>query len=149
MAGINQLVTGNNAELEYKVYESGDTASSTFKSVVELNTLGDLTDTANVIDVPSFGKAYTRSIAGQKTAGPVDMTLNWHPANTEHAALYTAYQAGTKLSFKVKIKSGAEETYIDFAGFLSSFTASLPLDNVVTAAVQIAVDGGYAISHKA
>ena len=149
MSGLTQIFTGNNCVFSYKIYEEGDNADATYESVNEMNSLGDLSDSANVIDVPAFGEAYTRSIAGQKTAGPVDMTLNWTPADTQHAALYQAYAEDTKLSFKLTAKKGDAETYLVFGGFLSSHSTSFPLDGVVTAVISIAVDGGYTLSHKA
>ncbi len=141
----NDISTGLKTRLFYG--NAGDTVDLIATEVPEINSLGDLTDEAAEISVPTYNSEYTRTLPGQKTASAFEATLNWSPANTSHAAMKSAYDNRTKHGFKIQMEDGVGGTFTaHFEGYVTAFTISNPVDNVRTAAMKISIDGGYTIT---
>lgn len=141
----NEISTGLNTRLFYG--NAGDAVALIVTEVPEINTLGDLSDEAAEISVPTYNSEYTRTLPGQKTASAFEATLNWSPGNSAHAAMKAAYDGRTKHGFKIEMLDGVGGTFTaHFEGYVTAFTISNPLDNTRTAAMKISIDGGYTIT---
>lgn len=141
----NEISAGLKTRLFYGT--AGDTAALIVTEIPEINSLGDLSDEAAEISVPTYNSEYTRTLPGQKTASAFEATLNWSPGNASQAAMKAAYDDRTKHGFKIEMLDGVGGTFTaHFEGYVTAFTVSTPLDNVRTAGMKISIDGGYTIT---
>jgi len=103
--------------------------------------IGNISNEANVIDVPEFGATFRGKLRGQLDAGQLDSVLYWAPRNTEHLALRTAAESGSTVYVTVKWIDGANVEYVTFKGFVSSFGIDTAFDDVAKANVTFVIDG--------
>jgi hypothetical protein len=136
MAHLNDISVGSFTKLFYK-----DT--STFLEVTDVQSIGAPSDEATVITVPEYGVQYQRSIVGSKTAGAVELILNWNPSNASHVALNDLYDSSARSEFYIEYTNGAgtESTFRSFAGYVSSTSLGSEFDAVRSQTVSITVDG--------
>ena len=109
--------------------------------VAEVGSIGTMELTANVIEYNAHGNDYKRKLVGQKDSGTLSLTLNWMAGDTKHTALKTAYDDGSAQTFAVRWVSGAENATAEFTGYISSYSIDTPVEDVVTANVEISIDG--------
>ena len=68
----------------------------------EVQEIGALELTANVIEYNSYGQSFKRKLVGQRDSGVLDINLNWVPDATSQAVqdrLKSYYESGAKLYF--------------------------------------------------
>lgn len=148
MGAITTPFTGQSTALYVSASTLGLDAVAAGTLVGEVQNIGDIELSANVIEVSKYGSDYKSKLVGQKDSGTIDVTLNWVPDATtqsEHALLQTHYSSGDKLYFAIVWNEGANQAGCTFAGYVTSFAISQPLEDVVTLNVSIAIDGAVAI----
>ena len=109
--------------------------------VAEVSSVGTLELSANIIEYNSYGNTHKQKLVGQKDSGTLSLTINWVCGDTSHTALKSKYDAGTAQTFAIKWISGSENAVAQFTGFVSSFSIDTPVEDVVSANVEIAIDG--------
>ena len=114
--------------------------------VAEVSSVGTLELTANIIEYNSYGNTHKQKLVGQKDSGTLSLTINWVAGDTSHAALKAKYDAGTSQTFAIKWISAGENAVAQFTGFVSSFSIDTPVEDVVSANVEIAIDGAVAFA---
>lgn len=145
MAAISAPFTGQNTKLYAKAsaHTLGSLAAGDL--VGEVQNIGDIELSANVIEVSTYGSDYKGKLVGQKDSGTVDISLNWVPDSGTQAAqdlLRTSYESGAKVYLVIVwADSGAGIAACDFAGFVQSYSISQPLEDVVTVNVTVNIDG--------
>lgn len=110
----------------------------------EVSSVGTLELSANVIEYNSYGKTHKQKLVGQKDSGTLSLTVNWIAGDTGHTALKAAYDAGSLENFGVRWISGSENATATFTGYISSFSIDTPVEDVVMASIEIAIDGAVA-----
>jgi hypothetical protein len=116
--------------------------------VGEVQNLGDMELSANVIEVSTYGSAYKQKLVGQKDSGTLDITLNWVPdasAQSEQALLQASYSSGAKVHFAIIWNDGANQAGCTFSGYVQSYGISQPLEDVVTVNVSINIEGAVVL----
>lgn len=115
------------------------------EEVGNVSSVGTLELSANIIEYNKYGSGYKSKLVGQKDSGTLDITLNWVPdASTEanQALLKAKYDSGEKLYFAVVWSDpSANNAGATFEGYVASFSVDTPVEDVVSANVQIAIDG--------
>lgn len=110
----------------------------------EVDNVGDFELTRNIIEYNSYGTNYKRKLVGQADSGTLDIQLSWVPdaaTQPNQGLLKDHYDSGAKLFFAVMwTDASGNEAGATFAGFVASFSISQPVDDVVRASVQIAID---------
>ncbi|HCG5955132.1 hypothetical protein HJ059_18650 [Vibrio parahaemolyticus] len=136
MAHLNDVSAGNYTKM---FYNSG----SAFTEITEVQSIGSPTDEATVIQVPQYGVQYQRSIVGSKTAGSIELVLNWNPSNPTHQAMVDKYATSERVDFYIEYTTpaGTESTFRSFSGFVSSNSLGSEFDTVRTMTVSITIDG--------
>lgn len=119
----------------------GGTIDNTTK-VAEVASVGTLELSANIIEFNSYGSDYKRKLVGQKDSGTLSLTLNWVAGDTSHTALKTSYDNGSAGTYAVRWVSGSENATAEFTGYIASYSIDTPAEDIVTASVEIAIDGG-------
>jgi predicted secreted protein len=135
--------------LKTKIHASAaalTTASAAPSNLIgEVGQIGTLELTANIIEFNAYGSDYKRKLVGQKDSGTLDLTLNWVPSSTaapQQALLKTHYDSGASLNFAIIwTDSGNNVAGATFKAFVASYSVEQPVEDVVTASVQLAIDG--------
>ena len=140
MSSINAPFHGLATEL-HKTASIGGTIDASTK-IAEVASVGTLEISANIIEFNSYGNDYKRKLVGQKDSGTLSLTLNWVAGDTSHAALKTAYDNGSSETFAIRWISGSENATAEFTGYIASYSIDTPVEDVVSATVEIAIDGG-------
>ena len=123
----------------------GATLSGASK-VAEVSSVGTLELTANIIEYNSYGNTHKQKLVGQKDSGTLSLTINWVAGDTSHAALKAKYDDGQPQTFAIKWISAGENAVAEFTGYVSSFSIDTPVEDVVSANVEIAIDGAVAFA---
>lgn len=146
MAAITAPFTGQNTKLYAK---SGAHTLATLVAgdlVGEVQNIGDIELSANIIEVNTYGSDYKGKLVGKKDSGTVDLSLNWVPDSATQPAqdlLQGSYTSGAKVYFVIVWEdAGANVAACEFSGLVQSFSISSPLEDVVTVNVTINIDGG-------
>lgn len=148
MGAITTPFTGQSTALYVSPSALALSAVGSTTLVGEVQNIGDMELSANVIEVSKYGSDYKSKLIGQKDSGTIDVTLNWVPdasTQSEHALLQAHYESGAKLYFAIVWNEGANQAGCSFAGFVTSFAISQPLEDVVTLNVSITIDGAVDI----
>lgn len=145
MAAITAPFTGQNTKLYAKASAHTLATLAAGDLVGEVQNIGDIELSANIIEVSTYGSDYKGKLVGQKDSGTVDITLNWVPDSATQASqdlLRTSYETGAKAFFVcVWEDAGAGVAAADFSGFVSSYSISSPLEDVVTVNVTVTIEG--------
>ena len=136
---ITAPFTGQKTELHISPSISGTLSSTTL--VGEVDDLGSLETTRNLVDVISYGDDDLRKLPTTRDNGSISATITWMPADGDHNALATAYQAGTIGTYAIQWVSGAADARVDFSAYVSSYSISHPKDDKVTIAVELTISG--------
>jgi hypothetical protein len=73
-----------------------NTTGSTYATVGQLLTVGEVGFDRNLIDVSAHGDLVADFIAGRLEGKEVDLVLLWDPADSQHQALLTDFSAATQ-----------------------------------------------------
>lgn len=115
--------------------------------VGEVQNIGDIELTSNIIEVSKYGSDYKAKLPGQKDSGSIDVAVNWVPSAAAQAAqdlLRTSYAGSAKVYFAIVWSDPADSANVaacTFSGYVTSYSISQPLEDVVTVNVSIAIDG--------
>lgn len=140
MSNISVPFHGLATELHSTAAIGGTIDAST--KIAEVASVGTLELSANIIEFNSYGSDYKRKLVGQKDSGTLSLTLNFIPGDTSHAALKAKYDSGVASTFAVRWVSGSENATAEFTGYVASFSMETPAEDIVTATVELAIDGG-------
>lgn len=145
MAAITAPFTGQETKLYAKASAHSLASLVAGDLVGEVQNIGDMELSANVIEVSKYGSAYKGKLVGQKDSGTIDVAINWVPDSSTQAAqalLQTSYSSGAKVYFVVVwADAGAGLAACEFSGYVQSYSISQPLEDVVTVNVSINIDG--------
>ena len=145
MAAIQEPFTGQNTKLYAKASSHTLASLASGDLVGEVQNLGDLELSANVVEVAKYGSAYKSKLVGQKDSGTIDVALNWVPDSSAQAAqalMQSSYSSGAKVYFVVVWADASTGlAACEFSGYIQSYSISQPLEDVVTVNVSINIDG--------
>ena len=109
--------------------------------VAEVSSVGTLELSANIIEFNSYGNDYKQKLVGQKDSGTLSLTINWVAGDASHTALKAKYDSGVKQTFALRWVSGAENATAEFTGYIANYSIDTPVEDVVSANIEIAIDG--------
>ena len=145
MAAISAPFTGQKTKLYAKSSAHALSALAARRLGGEVQNIGDIELSANVIEVSTYGSDYKGKLVGQRDSGTVDISLNWVPSSSAQAAqdlLRTSYESGAKVHLVIVWTDASDNVAAcDFAGFVQSYAISSPLEDVVTVNVTVNIDG--------
>ena len=126
---------------ELHILDDITTVPDSTTQVAEISSVGTLELTANIIEYNSYGSMYKQKLVGQKDSGTVSIGINWVAGETSHTALKAAYDNSGLLLFRINWISGSETTYCAFYGYVASYSIDTPVEDVVSANIDIAISG--------
>lgn len=140
MTAISAPFHGLSTELHVTSAIGGTIDNTTL--VGEVSSIGTLELSANIIEYNGYGKTHKQKLVGQKDSGTLSITVSWVPGDTSQATLKGLYDSGDAQTFAIKWISGSENAHAEFTGYVASFSIDQPVEDVVTANIDIAIDGG-------
>lgn len=145
MAAISAPFTGQETKLYAKSSSHTLATLASGDLVGEVQNVGDMELSANIIEVSKYGSAYKSKLVGQKDSGTIDIALNWVPDSSTqatHALMQSSYSSGSKVYFVIVwTDASGNVAACEFAGYVQSYSISQPLEDVVTVNVSINIDG--------
>lgn len=134
-------MSSNALESQGMEVQIGNGASpEVFTTISEIKTFSGPSGSATVIDVTDLSSLAKEKRMGLKDEGQLQFTINYIPANAQHAALRAARTSREKTSFKM-LFTDSPQTEWDFEGFVLGFSVSGAVDGVVEAQVTIEITG--------
>lgn len=131
---------------ELHMLEAANTALDATTKVAEVSSVGTLELSANIIEYNKYGSDYKQKLVGQKDSGTLSLTVNWVAGEASHTALKTKYDSGSEQIFAIKWVSGSENAKATFTGYISGYSIDTPVEDVVSANIEIAIDGAVAFA---
>ncbi len=111
-----------------------------FQDIAEIISFNGPAGSAPVIDVTDLSSAAKEKRLGLNDNGQLSFECNFLPADTGHAALKTAKEAGTLCHFKLVFTDTPATTWT-FTAFVMSLAVSGAVDGVVKASVSLEISG--------
>ena len=138
--GINTIEMGNNVKVLV------GTSTNPTDELEHINSVGDITDEATIVDVQVYGEQYLQKLIGSKNAGPIDIIVNFNPdalAAPVQKTMRDAYTNNTPLYFRIQMlnATGDAGDEVTFTGRVGSASISQEFDAVRTQNFNIAIDG--------
>ncbi len=112
-----------------------------FVKVPEIKTFSGPGGSASVIDVTDLSSTAKEKRMGLADEGQLSFTINYIPDDLQHKALRSARASRKVTNFKLIFTDDTPSTTWDFAGFITGFSVSGSVDNVVEANVTIEITG--------
>lgn len=131
---------------ELHLLATAETTLDGTTKVAEVSSVGTLELSANIIEYNKYGSDYKQKLVGQKDSGTLSLTVNWITGDNSHAALKTKFDSGAEQIFAIKWVSGSENAKATFTGYISGFSIDTPVEDVVSANIEIAIDGAVAFA---
>lgn len=138
MAGLTDISVAN-----FTVFQYTTDSGSTWTPLTNVQSVGELTDEKNIIDVQEYGATYLRKLVGTANAGPVDVIVNFDPSDATHQYMLNSYKNGTAEQFRLVMNNAAGDAgnYVEFNGFVASKSQGNEFDSARTLTFSIAIDG--------
>ena len=135
--GLADISLGNFTEV--RVGEVND-AFTALSILGDVQSIGELTDEATIVDVNAYGQKYLKKLVGSANASAIEVVCNYNPADTIQEELLTAYTSSVPKSIALvmfeadtgALGDDAEGTYNQFPCLIASATLSNSFDETRT-----------------
>ena len=109
MAGLTDISLGNFTDIIYAPADTvapvgGDFSSSSFLLVGDVQTVGDISDEATIVDVQAYGQKYLKKLVGSANASAIEVVCNYDPTDAGQIDLLSAYDTTTQRAIGVVMK---------------------------------------------
>jgi hypothetical protein len=123
-----------------------DVASTPTIPVEDVQSIGEISDEATIVDVSAYGQQYLRKLVGSKSAGPMEIVVNAIfdvVVAPQQQMLRDAYRDGTSLFFTVEMKNAAGDAgdFVSFQGLVASASISNEFDGIRSQTFSIVISG--------
>jgi predicted secreted protein len=115
-------------------------SSETFATIKEIKTFSGPGGSATVIDVSDLSSAAREKRMGLNDEGQLSFTINYIPADTQHALLRTQRASRELTSFQLVFTDTGNTTW-EFEAYVNGFSVSGAVDGVVEAQVTLEISG--------
>lgn len=88
----------------------------------------------------SSSGSYREMVASFLDAGEINFDLLYDSTNSEHAQLFTDYEAKTLRNFELLFADAGTETH-SFSAFISGMSMSAPIDDALTMSCTLRISG--------
>ncbi len=151
MAGLDDITLGNFTKVF--VGEVGQTHVD-MSELEEVQSVGDISDEATIVDVQKYGQKYLRKLVGSANASAIDVVCNYVSNSTTEGIvqkeLLTAYTSSTPKQVIVSMledASGTNGVYVSIPVLVASATVSNSFDETRTVTYSLVptngIEGGY------
>ena len=123
----------------------GDAASpEVFSTIGQVRSIDGPTTTAEIVDVTTHSTAgnWREKLAVLIDPGSVSFAINFDSADATHAfttGLWSLFENLTQRNYQMIFPASAGQ--LDFAAYVASHAFSAPVDDVLTADIELAING--------
>lgn len=136
MAGLNDISLANFTKVKITDAIDYDT------EITNIQSIGESSDEATVVDVPQYGVKYLRKLVGSANAAPIEIGVSLDPSEASFQLLEDYYTNGTKTKVKVELLDGSGNGhFFTFEAYVASKSLSNEFDAVRTVSFSLAIDG--------
>ena len=123
----------------------GSPTTETFTDIAEITSISPPSLSKDTIETTTHNSVdrYKEFISGLRDAGEVSLDINYDPADATHnllTGLLGEYEKDAPSNYKIIFPDSGTTTW-SFAGILTSFEASAPIDDKLTASITIKISG--------
>ena len=119
----------------------GDAASpELYTTISEVSDISGPDGSASEIDATDLSSTAKEFKVGLKDEGQVSLTLNYIPADTQHAALRTARNNRTLNNYRITFTDSPQTTWT-FAAYVLGFSISNGIDGLTQGSVSLRISG--------
>jgi len=111
--------------------------SPTAVEVGQVTALGPAGSSRNLIDASAYGDDWMDYVVGQQDGNEIQVDVAYDPADTEHTALITAYDAGTSTHFEMEHTPAA--FHIGFPALVTKCERGAQRDGLLTLSVTLKI----------
>ena len=121
----------------------GNTASPVvYTDIADITEITGPDGSAGEIETTDLSSTSKTFIRGLTDNGSVSFTLNYIPANTQHAQLFADFSSATEVARDYRLTfTDSPETHWTFSAYVSQFSVSNGLDDKLTASCAIRIKG--------
>ena len=112
----------------------------TYTTIANVMNVGGPSGSAKRITTTNLSSTAEEFNLGLQSSGDISFSIQYLPANTQHAALNAARKAGTLCSFQLTFTDSPATTWT-FSAYVTDFGVDTPLDDILMANVTIAITG--------
>ena len=126
----------------------GDGATvEVFSTIAEIRSISGPNMSLETIDATHMESpgGFREVLPSFKTAGEVTLECNFLPGDTNHQALITDFKNRTKKNFKI-VWPNTDTTTWSFTGYVTGFSPSAAVGDMLSASVTVTVTGDVTIS---
>jgi len=116
-----------------------------YQAITEVGNLSGPGGSGNVIDVTDLDSTAKEKRMGLNDEGQLSFDINYIPTNTQHALLRTNRAARTETSFRLDF-TDSPITQWTFSAFITGFSVSNTVDDVMKASVTLEITGSISES---
>ena len=107
--------------------------------VGQVTSLGPAGSSRDLIDASCYGDAFKYYVVGQTDGSEIEVGVSYDPANTQHIAMKTAYDAGTSTAFT--ILHAASSMSMAFNAMVTKFERGGERDGLLTLTATLKIIG--------
>ena len=124
--------------IDFQMGDGGGT--EVFAIIPEISSISGPGGSAAIIDVTDLASTAKEKRVGLQDEGSITLEINYIPTNVKHALLRTAKADGEARNFKIIFTDSGTTTW-SFSAFVSGFSVSAAVDDVIKASVTLEVTG--------
>jgi hypothetical protein len=136
-AGLSGITLGNFTEIRYG---NKSDAWPSLSILEDVQSVGELSDEATIVDVQAYGQKYLKKLVGSANASAIEVVCNYDPTATGQTTLFDAYNNSTEIEIALAMFDGdtgvgddnAEGTYNKFGALVASASLSNSFDETRT-----------------
>ena len=152
MAGLADITLGNFTKVF--VGESDDLQGA-MSELEEVQSVGDISDEATIVDVQKYGQKYLRKLVGSANAAAIEVVCNYisnaATGGIVQKELLAAYSASTQKQVIVSMLEDATETngvYVSFPCLVASATVTNAFDETRTVTFSLVPTNGFPTGYE-
>ncbi len=131
MAGLEDISLGNFTNVFYGDAGTDDPTNK----LGEVQSVGDISDEATIVDVQKYGQKYLRKLVGSANAAPIEVVCNFKPNDAGQIDLLKAYNETTTRRIKIDMDendTGSNGTTNQFDVLVGSASVTNSFDETRT-----------------
>lgn len=131
MAGLTAISLGNFT----KVYYGPSGVADPTSVLGEVQSVGDISDEATIVDVSAYGQKYLKKLVGSANASAIEIVCNFQPADAGQIDLLKAYEETTQRRILIEMDedaTGTNGTINQFDALIASASVTNSFDETRT-----------------
>ena len=153
MAGLTDISLGNFTDIIYAptgtaIPPADLSVGDVFAAIGDVQTVGDISDEATIVDVQAYGQKYLKKLVGSANAAAIEVVCNYDPSDASQTDLLTAYSDSTKRNVAIVMlenDTGNNGTYNAFEVLVASSSVSNSFDETRTITFSLVPTNGIGI----